>query len=678
MRLAIIALLLAPQAQEIDQAPNTWVKRTPLEGTPVSPRMGYEGDCVWYAKQRVILRYGGHNQGGGGEQGSEIWTFDPFTAKWALKEPNTSPPGVCCVQMNAYDPLQARYLRFPSFSASHGWQWQREVYLNNTSVWSYDLETNLWRNLRPVPTASPSPLRSTAWDTDHEVAVVFGGEGNREGTVVYDPYTNTWTSMKPALQPEFRSGGQMAYDEARKLHVLFGSQFTKDEHTWAYDLRKNEWRDMKPPAMPSTEPNDAVLTYDSVNQVVLAIVKISQGKDEDAKSHLETWAYDAGKSEWKKMNPGREPDPSGNRARDLMFVPELNVAFLENCAGKPREQQVWTYRYGGGKPAPAAPLGLRVTTTADGASLSWISREKLKVFRGEGSVPWKVEYAEVATAEGSWKDSGLKPGTVYTYRVGNERARTQPRIVEDVVVSVLGAREVEVSWKASPAEDVAGYHVERAVVEVATEDQLKSLKSRTPPLADPSAGGIRKIGAFRRLTESPLKGPFVDRSLDLERPAPVESEPALQRSFSKESWDESGKTYRFGVYAYRVRAVNALGVESGPSAATLTIPSGPQWVFSREEGPTCHVKWAANPEKGIKGYRVYRMDGRFDKEAVSRLTPDPVADLKLSDPEAGKRSRRYYVIAVDALGQVGFPSAPTWFEREWKSFYKPFVGEWHQ
>jgi hypothetical protein len=672
-----LALLVLCLSQEIEQPPNTWVKRTPLEGTPVSPRMGYEGDCVWYAKHKVILRYGGHNQGGGGEQGSEVWTFDPFTAKWTLKEPNTSPPGVCCVQMNAYDPLQSRYLRFPSFSASHGWQWHREVYLNNTSVWSYDLATNLWRNLRPIPTAAPSPLRCTAWDSDHDVVVIFGGENNREGTVVYDPYTNTWTLMKPALQPEFRSGGQMAYDEARKLHVLFGSQFTKDEHTWGYDLRRNEWRDLKPPEMPYTGPNDAVLTYDSVNRVVLAIVKISEGKDDNAKSRLETWAYDAGKNEWRRMAPEREPDPSGNRARDLMFVPELNVAFLENCAGKPREQQIWTYRYGGA-PRPGAPLDLRVTTTADGAALSWNSRERMKVFRGAGDVPWKVEYAEVATAEGSWKDSGLKRGTVYTYRVGNERARTQPRIVEEVVVSVVGAREVEVSWKASPAEDVAGYHVERAVVEVATEDQLKSLKSRTAPLESPSVGAIRRVGAFRRIAENLPVGPHVDRSIDLEKAAAIEGEAPFQRPISKDSWDEAGKSYRLAVYAYRVRAVNALGVESGPSAATLTIPSSPQWVFSREEGSTCHVKWAANPEKGLKGYRVYRMDGRFDKEPVTRLTADPVADLKLSDPEAGKRSRRYYVIAVDALGQEGFPSAPVWFDREWKSFYKPFVGEWHQ
>lgn len=110
----------------------------------------------------------------------------------------------------------------------------------------------------------------------------------------------------------------------------------------------------------------------------------------------------------------------------------------------------------------------------------------------------------------------------------------------------------------------------------------------------------------------------------------------------------------------------------------LTIPSAPQWLFSKEDGTTCHLKWAANPEQAIKGYRVYRMDGRYDKDAIPRLTPDPITGTSYADTTAGKSSRRYNVVAVDALGQEGFPSAPVWFEREWKQYYKPFVGEWHQ
>jgi hypothetical protein len=49
-----------------------------------------------------------------------------------------------------------------------------------------------------------------------------------------------------------------------------------------------------------------------------------------------------------------------------------------------------------------------------------------------------------------------------------------------------------------------------------------------------------------------------------------------------------------------------------------------------------------------------------------------------TDPTAGKDTRRFYIVAVDTLGQEGFPTSPVWFNREWKQFYAPFMGEWHQ
>ena len=109
------------------QPANTWIKRSPSPDRPVSPRLGYEGACVWDSQHQMVVRYGGHNQGGGGEQGAEVWTFDLQSARWTLKEPNTSPPGVCCNAQNVYDPRIGRYIRFPKFSGSHGWQWWREI-----------------------------------------------------------------------------------------------------------------------------------------------------------------------------------------------------------------------------------------------------------------------------------------------------------------------------------------------------------------------------------------------------------------------------------------------------------------------------------------------------------------------------------------------------------------------
>jgi hypothetical protein len=556
--------------------------------------------------------------------------LDLASAKWTLKEPNTSPPGVCCNAQNVYDPMSGRYVRFPLFSGSHGWQWARELYLNDSSVWTYDLGENRWRNRRPLPTPKLAPYRCASWDSDEQVVVVFGGEGSSEGTLIYDPARNEWRWPNPPKEPAGRSGGNMAYDEANELHVLFGSQFNDDQHTWTYSVRRNEWRDMKPEVQPPTDKNDAVLTYDPRHRVVLAIIKITTGKDEDAKHELQTWSYDTGANRWTRMNPTAEPESSSNRARNLIFAPELNLAILENCTSKPREQQVWTYRF----PDPPNSSGIDVIPIA----------------------------------------------------------RAVPPLVEDGVVSVIGPQRVEINWsvpvgpslrdgKSASRSDAATmrYHIERAVVEVYSDDQLTRLKSVTPPTAEPIVGAIRRIGPFTRLTKEPLKTTtFTDTSINLNEPHAIDGDPTYDRPLHKEHLDESGREYRKAVFAYRVRSVDESSKESGPSSAWFTIPSSPQHVFSKEDGMTCQLKWVANPEKGIAGYRVYRMDGRYGKDPVSRLTADLIKAMTFADETAGKSARRYYIVAVDALGQEGFPSSPVWFQREWRDFYKPFVGEWHQ
>jgi hypothetical protein len=311
-----------------------------------------------------------------------------------------------------------------------------------------------------------------------------------------------------------------------------------------------------------------------------------------------------------------------------MFAPELNLALLENRThrghgGASEEQQVLTYRYG-------------------------------------------EQAAERSVAKRS-----------------SSRPRHRPPLVDDVVVSILAADQVRVIWRPPDVAEgrpaISGYQVERAVVDVYSEDQLVQLKSRTRPLEEPSVGAIARIGMFETVTpESFAESTYTDREVDLNMPQRVHGEPLYQRRFSDDSLDDGGKPYRFGVYAYRVRAVDAQGNVSGPSPAVLTIPSAPQWVFSREDDTVCQLKWAANPEQGVAGYRVYRLDGRWNSDAVPRLTDEPLEATVYTDAIAGEATRRYHIVAVDALGQEGFPSSPVWYRREWERFYRPFVGEWHQ
>jgi hypothetical protein len=118
--LLVLSGFAAEDRSPPEQEPNTWVKRSPVKGGPPSPGMGYEASLVYDPVSHRVLRWGGHNQGGGGEQNAELWTYEPATNKWSLIEPNTSPPGVCCAQQNVFDSVNGRFLRFTAFSGSHG------------------------------------------------------------------------------------------------------------------------------------------------------------------------------------------------------------------------------------------------------------------------------------------------------------------------------------------------------------------------------------------------------------------------------------------------------------------------------------------------------------------------------------------------------------------------------
>jgi hypothetical protein len=690
---ALLFVLSGLFAEDLKQEPNTWVKRSPLPEAPLSPMLGYEGSFGYDPIAKRLIRWAGHNQGGGGEQNAETWTFDPVTARWELKEPNISPPGVCCAQQNVFDLTGGRFLRFRAFSGSHGWQWYREIYHNNGTVWSYDLSRNTWRNNRPVPEPAMGPLRCAAWDTHHQVVVIFGGEGSSEGTLVYDPYINVWTRMNPGPQPAFRSAGNMAYDVKHKRHILFGSQFSDDPHTWAYDLTANKWIDLKPKVMPPTDKNDAVLSYDERNDVVVANVKVAGEKkgDDETSSHYETWIYDSGKNTWRAAKPAVEPPGGGNRRRIMAYVPDQNVVLMENYVNPPqkipgvdREQQIWSFRAGA---APAdkglpAPQGVVIKITGKGAELRWTpvpGAERYIVTRWNGEQSWKAKPVGLGAVQEPHMTVPLAKGVKasFTVRAENaagasgpsQRVRTQPPLVEDVIASVKSATHVKIAWPRAN-DDLARYHVERAVVEVFTDDEIERLRKDTPPLAEASVGAVKAIGPFQQITKEPLRATtWEDTTIDLTKPAGIEGNRSTMKKFSNDQLAKDGKAYRFAVYAYRVRAVNAAGVPSGDGPYTLTIPSSPQWVFSKEAGNDCHIKWAKNPEEGLLGYRVYRMESprvNGPGQKTTRLNAKPTAEPAFVDEKIGTLTRRYWVVAVDALGQEGFVSAPTWHYREYR------------
>lgn len=657
---------------------NRWVRQSPREGRP-APGFLYEGSGDYDPVSRQWIHHAGHD---GVPQGFHTFTFDLESGAWEQRLPPTSPPGVCCVDGgHVFDVAQQRFVRFPGGTLGHGYQWSRGVRLKDSAVWLYDPAARTWTNMRPPPYQEPPKYSrdvigglcsGAAYDPNHELTLSFGGTGAggaKSALFAYDAYANALYHLPAENAPPYRDGMGLTYDAGHDCLVMFGSQYLDDERTWIYRFRTNRWEahDLtpRPPCVKTgvyaTIPR---LAYDPLHGVILGVI----WKDKDGH---ETWSFDTGRLRWTKLAPPASPGPSRSRSRNLGFSAEHNLFLLETSTAD-NKPEIWSYRYAAPPvdPRPAAPTRLEVTTERGAATLTWAPTpgvREYQLFRAQAEEPWKTDFTRIASVDGTrFADTGLTPGRVYWYQVkavGRDgtvglpsfRARTQPRVPLTPVVSVMAADQVEVRWNRHPARDVAGYNLYRGVVAVATVQKgtPAAWKDNDPAYAEPQVVKVTDITAIRKLNERPLtETRFLDR-VDLRRKVP-----------------EAGD-YRHAVYAYIVRAVNRLGTESGPSPYALTLPSEPLSLLCREDGATAELKWEAGPEKGIAGYHVYTMgEGVFD---ILRVTETPIPGTRFRhQPQRGKT--RYWVTAVDALGQEGQPSSPAWFGQSFKGFYQ---GDWH-
>lgn len=121
-------------------------------------------------------------------------------------------------------------------------------------------------------------------------------------------------------------------------------------------------------------------------------------------------------------------------------------------------------------------------------------------------------------------------------------------------------------------------------------------------------------------------------------------------------------------YFYFVRTVSVgtggAPIESGESnivnvkAQDTFAPSAPSAITLAATPTTISIFFAANPEKDIKGYNIYRStDENLPKDKWELLTPEPLPTNTYQDSkvESGKKYF-YYLTATDKAGNVSEPS----------------------
>ena len=721
-RLLLVTSLLLASAYAVaatvpsiaDQKPNTWVKRSPLPGGPPSPRLGYESSWAYDPVHGKMIRWGAHDPGGGGPQLSETWTFDLNTCRWDFVRTNNNPPGNCCCRESVFDCRRNLFVRFSYPAFGHGWFWDRSRYLREDTVWTFDLGARRWIDMRPGRGPGLNVGKPAFYDAKRDIIWVYDTKLR-----TYDPYTNRWKTANMSEAIGKRTYAGMALDLAHDSIVLFGDHYQSDPRTWVYDIAKDRWTDMKPKVHPPGIRSCPTMVYDSLNRRMILVTLADRWDTKDpAKRRMETWTYNLARNEWTKMNPPREPDYSGTRGRLMRYLPDRNIVILEGRTS--REQQIWTYRLAATpppEPPVPTPTGLSLTSSPGNATdffkLTWrpvprqVELAGYHVYRAdvEPGKPWQVTFRRRTRKPitATQFSDGIRqfPRRIGRYRVtavskdGRESApsrqlRTQPRLIINSRVDVLARNKVVFSWEASKDKGVLGYVVERAVLRpISAAQKIQTVKQYAAGIDLGVMVERAALGQFVRLTPQPIKATSFTDTVDLSKKATIKKI-LWQPWFGSKGLAGATTTYDmkkpgcpFAIYAYRVRTVGPLGFgnEGGDSPYQMTVPNEVEDLWSKEEGQGVRLRWSPSPHKGMKGYLVYRLNGRFvSPGCVVQLTPQPIRETKFFDRDAGGRSRRYYVVVVDALGQQGLPSHAVWGFRPWRRHYAPWLPKdgWHQ
>ena len=208
-----------------------WTKLSPI-GTLPAPRFGQT--TIFDNKRNRVILFGGQGQG----FFNDTWAYEISSNRWVQLAPGEGPSrryGHSAI----YDTNQDRMI------ISHGFTDAGRF----DDTWSLDLATNSWRNISP---ASGRPLKRclhhAVLDSKRQQMLLYGGCSSGFGPCPqgdlwsFDLKTERWTELKPSLTPDPRQWYAAAFDESRERMIVWGgSGRSLLNDWWEYDPAVNQW-----------------------------------------------------------------------------------------------------------------------------------------------------------------------------------------------------------------------------------------------------------------------------------------------------------------------------------------------------------------------------------------------------------------------------------------------------
>ncbi len=220
--------------------------------------------------------------------------------RWTDAHPSGS-PGPASQGAIAYSPDADSLLLVPgAWTAS------------NTS-WIYDLNADTWTAVTPGPQPPGLALTSLVYDAAVRKFVLFGGMDaaspgffyGSNWTYLFDPATQRWTNVSPAVSPPTRYGQAMAYVPSLGRILLFGGEhevldpsapgggiiYTVND-TWEYDAAADTWTNVTKGPAPSWNSGPFLWSEPRSSRVYLL---------DQVPGH--TWAFNPSNDTWLQLTP---------------------------------------------------------------------------------------------------------------------------------------------------------------------------------------------------------------------------------------------------------------------------------------------------------------------------------------------------------------------------------------
>jgi galactose oxidase-like protein len=258
--------------------------------------------------QRMLV-FGGRNQNGPLD---DTWSLDLKTAQWTEIKSDPRPParfGLTAI----YDAPRHRMVIF-SGQKSGG-------FLND--VWALDLDQNRWSEIQPKTAAAP-PVRygsAAIYDDRRDRLVMFAGftdQGRFDDTWAFDLKGEQWIALSPSgTRPVRRCLHTATYDPLGDRMIIYAGQMTGNlEDTWAFDLEKNTWTEIKNTPIPPGRFFSALVYQPENRRGVLF-----GGQNSKLGTLDDTWALNLGSDQWEELKPAGAVTPPARNGHTAVYDP---------------------------------------------------------------------------------------------------------------------------------------------------------------------------------------------------------------------------------------------------------------------------------------------------------------------------------------------------------------------